>query len=269
MLRQINNYLEERLMFEKCFNRKYKMLEFPYFVPKEELEYNLNYAKRMVDEKWIYYRWRENIERNGWKRNEEQAGRITSHGGLILEICAGPGAGFAPAVLMKNYIANIMITDLCPTVVIEWQKLFQNMDNPPPNIEYAAFNLCDIPFKDNSLDVVSGSAAIINIEGDRSQALREIYRVLKPGGLFAFDYIYVTEEYYKSMPKEAAEAIKMRFPAAFWDALDIFNELGFSSVETLFKGEWSNKNDESTLADLCRSYDVSLNFSGFMRYCIK
>lgn len=256
-------------MFGKCFNRKCEMIEFPYFVPEEELAYNQDYAERMVDEKWIYYRWREDVERNGWKRNEEQAERIALHGGLILEICAGPGGGFAPAVLMKNHNANIMISDLCPTVVREWKKLFQSMDNPPPNIEYAAFNVCDIPFHDNSLDVISGSAAIINIEGDRNQALREIYRVLKPGGLFAFDYIYVTEEYYKSMPKEAAEAIKKRFPTAFWDTIDIYDTLGFSKTETYFKGEWSNKNDESSLAELCRSYDLSLSFSGFMRYCIK
>lgn len=35
-------------MFEKYFNRGYEMIEFPYFVSKEELEYNLEYAQRMV-----------------------------------------------------------------------------------------------------------------------------------------------------------------------------------------------------------------------------
>lgn len=256
-------------MFEKHFNRSYEMIEFPYFVPKDEMDYNLDFAKSMVEEKWIYYRWREDIERNGWRRNEKQAERIASHGGLILEICAGPGGGFAPATLMKNYNANIMISDLCPTVVREWQNLFKNMDNPPPNIEYAAFNLCDMPFKDNSLDVISGSAAIINVEGDRDKALKEIYRVLKPGGLFAFDYIYVTEDFYKSLPQEPRDEIKKRHPTVFWDTLDIFDNLGFSKIETITTGTWSNEEDESTLADLCRSLGVSLTFSSFMRYCIK
>lgn len=180
-------------MFEKHFNREYEMYDFPYFVPQQEREYNLEFAARMVQERWIYYRWREKIERDGWKRNQEVAEKIIAHGGLILEICAGPGGGFSPAIFMKNYNAHLMISDLCPTVVKEWYKLFHSMDSAH-NVEYAALDVCDMPFYNNCLDVISGSAAIINIEGDRDKALKEIYRVLKPGGSFVFDYIFVTEK---------------------------------------------------------------------------
>jgi SAM-dependent methyltransferase len=143
------------------------------------------------------------------------------------------------------------------------------MDNPPPNIEYAAFNVCDMPFKDNSIDVVSGSAAIINIEGDRDKALREVYRILKPGGLFVFDYIFVTEEFYNQMESHIQKAIKDKYPMIFWDTLSVFDELGFSKVETIRTGTWSNENDESGLADFCRSLNTWLTFSGFTRYCVK
>ena len=109
----------------------------------------------------MYYRWREDVERGGWKRNEEVAERIAVHGGLNLEICVGPGAGFAPATLMKNYNSNIMISDLCPTVVKEWYKLFQNMENPPPNIEYAVFDVCDMPFVDTICSHYFGGVRMI------------------------------------------------------------------------------------------------------------
>ena len=255
--------------FELLFNRKYSWIEFPYFVPEEERDYNKDWERGLINDKIIHYRWREDIERNGWERFEAQATRITDHGGMILEICAGPGGGFAPAVLMKNYNAHICLSDLCPTVLREWKKLFDSMDNPPPNVEYAAIDVCDLPFADNSLDVVSGSAAIINIEGNRDKALREIYRVLKPGGMFAFDLIFVTKEFADNLPFEALNIIKGRFPTAFWDTLAVFDTLGFKQIKTIRMGEWSNKDDESTLADLCRSLDVSLTFSALMNYCMK
>jgi len=256
-------------MFTQHFNRAYTVRDFPYFVPEEESEYNFDYAKHIVEEQIIPGRWREDVERGGWKRNETIAERIAKHSGLILEICAGPGGGFTPAVLMKDYNARICMSDLCPTVLKEWHKHFAGMDNPPPNIDFAALDVCNLPFADNSLDVVCGSAAIINIEGDRDRALREIYRVLKPGGLFAFDYIFVTEEDFMQMPSTARETIKERYPTAFWDALGTFDALGYSAVEAVPGGKWNNKDDVSNLADLCRSLGTSLDFSGFIRYCIK
>jgi ubiquinone/menaquinone biosynthesis C-methylase UbiE len=262
----------EGAMFQHQFNREYDMIDFPHFVPKEELDYNLDWARDMVEEQWIYHRWREDVERGGLERTGRymaEAEKIASHGGMILEICAGPGGGFAPAVLIKDYNANIMISDLSPTVVREWKKLFENMDNPPPNIEYAAFDVCDMPFKDHSMDVVSGCGAVINIEGNRDIALKEIFRVLKSGGLFAFDYVYITKEYYGQMQPHLQKAIKERYPHIFWDTLNIFDELGFSQIKTILNETWSNKDDESGLADFCRSLNTSLTFSAFTRYCIK
>jgi arsenite methyltransferase len=52
------------------------------------------------------------------------------------------------------------------------------------NVEFLKGYLEDMPLPDESVDVVI-SNCVINLSGDKSQALREAARVLRPGGRFA------------------------------------------------------------------------------------
>lgn len=53
-------------------------------------------------------------------------------------------------------------------------------------VEFRTGNVLSIPFPDNSFDVVTSSSVINNLHNDpdRLKALREIFRVLRPGGRF-------------------------------------------------------------------------------------
>ena len=163
-----------------------------------------------------------------------------------------------------------MINDLCPSVLREWKKLFDSMKNPPEHIEYAAFDVCDIPFKDNSIDVVSGYSAIINIEGgSKRKALSEIYRILKPGGLFVFVDQFVSQEFLCTLSSELQETFINKYSDIFCDFQKELDELGYTKIETIINGTWSNKNDDSTLADFTRQHNTELIFSEYTKYCTK
>lgn len=106
----------------------------------------------------------------------EDAEQIASCDGIILEIGAGPGGGYMPYVLKANPDATIIISDLSPTVVREW-KSFLDKALDSPNLYYAAFDFCNMPFKDNSIDIISDGGGIGNCEGVKAKALKEAYRV--------------------------------------------------------------------------------------------
>jgi arsenite methyltransferase len=52
------------------------------------------------------------------------------------------------------------------------------------NVEFLKGEIENIPLPDNSVDVII-SNCVINLSADKDQVLREAFRVLKPGGLFA------------------------------------------------------------------------------------
>lgn len=150
-----------------------------YFVPEKECEYNLDWARKMIEENRIKRNWEQS--RTAQSEMDDIGIKIAEQDGIILEIGAGPGGGFMPYILKANPDTTIIISDLSPTVVREW-KAFLDKTVGLPNLYYAVFDFCNMPFKDNCIDIISDGGGIGNCEGDKSKALKEAYRVLKPGG---------------------------------------------------------------------------------------
>lgn len=75
-----------------------------------------------------------------------------------------------------------------------------------------------LPFGANSFDVVVSSLAIHNIDGttERAKALREVARVLKPGGYLAILDIFHTGEYAKLLPQLGLSDVKLSPLTFLW-----------------------------------------------------
>jgi ubiquinone/menaquinone biosynthesis C-methylase UbiE len=71
------------------------------------------------------------------------------------------------------------------------------------NVKFLKGHIEDIPLPDNTADVII-SNCVINLSADKSQVLREAYRVLKPGGLFAVSDVVAQGE----MPAELRQSME-------------------------------------------------------------
>jgi arsenite methyltransferase len=72
------------------------------------------------------------------------------------------------------------------------------------NVEFLKGEIEAIPLPDNSVDVII-SNCVINLSADKGQALREAYRVLKPGGRFAVSDVVVRGE----LPAEVRRSMEL------------------------------------------------------------
>ncbi|AZZ81558.1 MULTISPECIES: class I SAM-dependent methyltransferase [Gordonia] len=95
----------------------------------------------------------------------------------------GCGTGFFLLNLMQSGVADKgSVTDLSPGMV---KVALRNAENLGLDVDGRVADAEKIPYDDNTFDLVVGHAVLHHIP-DVEQALREVLRVLKPGGRFIF-----------------------------------------------------------------------------------
>ncbi|MBA7698507.1 2-methoxy-6-polyprenyl-1,4-benzoquinol methylase [subsurface metagenome] len=114
------------------------------------------------------------IERSGIKR-----------GMNILDLGCGSGTFTTLLARVVGALSKVYAVDIQPAMLKQLQRKLAKAENEDiRNVEIKQASAYELPFEDKVLDLVFMVAALQEIY-DRDRALREVKRVLKPGGILA------------------------------------------------------------------------------------
>jgi len=99
----------------------------------------------------------------------------------VLDLCTGT-ADMAIMWAKKAQVAQVFAVDSCEAMLLEAEKRQAKLaDDCKHKITLMPGDALELPFPDNNFDVISVGFGLRNV-ADLNQAIREIFRVLKPGG---------------------------------------------------------------------------------------
>lgn len=107
-----------------------------------------------------------------------RAEMIAAAHGDVLEIGAGTGANLA----LYNGVESLTVTEPEPPML---RRLEQRAKDVAPRAMVMRAPAEDLPFNDDSFDTVVSTLVLCGVD-DQPRALRELRRVLRPGGQFIF-----------------------------------------------------------------------------------
>ncbi len=159
------------------------------------------------------------------------------------------------------------MNDIEYRVLLEWRRFLREI-NRGKYVGFLAADARKLPIKDDSLDIIVSAGGFSNIAGHRT-ALREAFRVLRPGGKLYMIEGGVLREDFEKLPVKIQEKWLNEFPALLGEWDKIVSDIGFKIIFYERKGLKTISPDESELGKEAHRYGVTLHYTGFYIKAIK
>lgn len=149
----------------------------------------------------------------------------------ILEV--GSGNGTISIQLAEKFKSKVKGIDLSGIRVENAKELLKTKSKEiQKRVLFEKSSATHLPFKDETFSHVWSQATIYHVH-DKEKALKEIYRVLKKGGIFVFDDLFKPkEELSEDAQKYVYERLLFDTPFNFKTYKQVLGEIGFEIIES-------------------------------------
>ena len=137
---------------------------------------------------------------SGYRRRIQAPSQLIERSGIkkgmrVLDLGCGSGA-FTPSVARAvGEKGKVYALDIQADMLKQLERKLSKPENRDiKNIKLIEGNAYELPFDDDSLDLVNMVTVLQEIP-DRNRALKDVKRVLKPGGLFAVTELFPDPDY--------------------------------------------------------------------------
>ena len=173
-------------------------------------------------------------------------------GDVVLDIGSGSGTDALISSLLVGPTGEVIGVDMTQAMLEKFQANAQQMNGR--NVRALKGEAEDLPLPDESVDVVT-SNGVLNLVPDKSQAVREILRVLRPHGWVQIaDIVLATapSEACRSQPQLWAECIVGATTEA--EYLGTFEAAGFTDVVVLSRFDYFAHSSSEETRKVARSF---------------
>ncbi len=251
----IKNLLSEMNAAEikEAVNKKYSQVaedpkgEFNFPVGKK-FAIDVGYPKDIID------RLPEALTESFTGANNPQPFVGLKGGDVVLDLGCGAGLDlyfYAEAVGKKGEVYGL---DISKDML---KKAEQNMDAVGiDNVKYILGHSDDLPFENDFFDIVV-SNGIYNLSPDKEKVLKEVFRVLKPGGRTVFCEIVLKDK----LPEEISNNVNDLFKCIGRalpenDFLSLIKKTGFKNTEVISKIRNARTGHELAICANIRSFKI-------------
>lgn len=180
-----------------------------------------------------------------------RAGAVRA-GDSVLDIGAGAGTDTLIAARLAGQRGRVIALDITPAMARRLRELVARLGIA--NVEVIEGNAEAIPLPDAAVDVVT-SNGMLNLVPDKRAAIREIFRVLRPGGRVQIADIVLHRPVTPDCggdPRLWAECVVGA--TVDEDYLDLFRDAGFESVEVIRAHDYFALSRSAETRDIARRF---------------